>query len=53
MVEFPQELREYFAKHGKKGGKKRAANLTAARRKEIAEKAAAKRWGKPRKKDKP
>jgi hypothetical protein len=29
---------------GKKGGKARAAKLTAARRKEIAKKAAAKRW---------
>ena len=31
---------------GKKGGRKRADALTAARRKEIAQKAAAKRWGK-------
>jgi hypothetical protein len=31
---------------GAKGGKARAKALTAKRRKEIAEKAAAKRWGK-------
>jgi hypothetical protein len=31
---------------GKKGGKARAAKLSAKRRKEIAKKAAAKRWGK-------
>jgi len=31
---------------GLKGGKARAESLTAKRRKEIAEKAAAKRWGK-------
>jgi hypothetical protein len=30
---------------GAKGGKARAASLTAKRRKEIAKKAAAKRWG--------
>jgi len=33
---------------GKKGGKARAAKLTAEQRVEIARKAAAKRWGKPR-----
>lgn len=31
---------------GSKGGKARAAKLTAAQRKSIAKKAAAKRWGK-------
>lgn len=31
---------------GRKGGKKRAANLSPERRAEIAKKAAAKRWGK-------
>ena len=34
------------AEMGRKGGKKRAENMSAARRKEIAKKAAAKRWGK-------
>jgi hypothetical protein len=33
-------------KGGVKGGKKRASKLTPERRKEIAQKAAAKRWGK-------
>ena len=33
---------------GAKGGKKRAANLTPARRKEIAQEAAEKRWNKDR-----
>jgi hypothetical protein len=32
---------------GLKGGKARAKKLSAAKRKEIAKKAAAKRWGKP------
>jgi hypothetical protein len=34
-------------KGGVKGGKKRASTLTPERRKEIAQKAAAKRWQKP------
>lgn len=34
---------------GRKGGKARAAKMTAERRKEIARKAAAKRWGKTKK----
>jgi hypothetical protein len=33
------------AQLGSLGGKKRAANMTPERRKEIAQKAAAKRWG--------
>jgi acyl-CoA reductase-like NAD-dependent aldehyde dehydrogenase len=33
---------------GAKGGRKRAENMTAERRAEIARKAAAKRWGKNR-----
>jgi hypothetical protein len=32
------------AELGRKGGKKRAENMTPERRKEIAQKAAAKRW---------
>ncbi|MEZ5981505.1 MAG: hypothetical protein R3C54_04270 [Parvularculaceae bacterium] len=32
---------------GRKGGKARAENLSAKKRKEIAKKAAAKRWAKP------
>ena len=34
------------AEMGRKGGKKRAESMTPERRKEIAQKAAAKRWGK-------
>jgi hypothetical protein len=40
------ELSAIGRKGGKIGGKARAAALTAARRKEIAQKAAAKRWAK-------
>jgi hypothetical protein len=35
-----------FRKLGKEGGKKRAANLTAKRRKELAKRAARARWAK-------
>jgi hypothetical protein len=38
------ELSSAAAELGRKGGKKRAANMTPERRKEIARKAAAKRW---------
>lgn len=38
--------RSAAAELGSKGGKARAATMTPERRKEIAEKAAAKRWGK-------
>jgi hypothetical protein len=41
----PDEIREFFVKEGARGGKKRAKRLTAAQRKEIAKKAAQKRWG--------
>ena len=37
---------EQFRKWGKQGGKKRAKNITAKRRKAIARKAARKRWSK-------
>jgi hypothetical protein len=40
-----KELSEYFAKLGKKGGKNRSGTLTPERRREIAKKAAAARWG--------
>lgn len=39
-----EEHKEVSAKGGKKGGKARAEKLSAARRKAIAEKAAAARW---------
>jgi len=40
------ELKSAAAQLGSKGGKKRAENMTPERRKEIAKKAAAKRWAK-------
>jgi len=39
------ELSSAAAELGRKGGKKRAENMTPERRKEIARKAAATRWG--------
>lgn len=38
------EIKSAAAELGRKGGKKRAENLSAERRKEIAKKAAEKRW---------
>jgi hypothetical protein len=43
-VEEDRELSSAAAELGRKGGKKRAENMTPERRKEIAQKAAAKRW---------
>ncbi len=40
-----RELSSAAAEMGRKGGKKRAENMTPERRKEIAKKAAATRWG--------
>lgn len=45
-IEEDRELSSAAAELGRKGGKKRAENMTPERRKEIARKAAAKRWGK-------
>lgn len=45
-IEDTVELSNAAAEMGRKGGKKRAENMSAARRKEIAQKAAAKRWDK-------
>lgn len=42
----PSAAKEYMRKGGLKGGKARAAKLSPARRRAIAKKAAAKRWGK-------
>ena len=42
-----EELSSAAAEMGRKGGKKRAENMSAARRKEIARRAAQKRWEKP------
>jgi hypothetical protein len=46
-VEDERELSSAAAELGRKGGKKRAENMTPERRKEIARKAAEKRWKKP------
>jgi hypothetical protein len=46
------EIRDYFAKFGKQGGKTRAKNMTAEQRKEAARKAVQARWAK-QKKEKP
>lgn len=43
------ELASAAAELGRKGGKKRAENMTPERRQEIARKAAKKRWGKTKK----
>jgi hypothetical protein len=45
-IEDERELSSAAAELGRKGGKKRAENMTPERRKEIARAAAAKRWGK-------
>jgi hypothetical protein len=41
-----KEIRDYFAKFGKEGGKARARNLTPEQRKASARKAAQARWAK-------
>jgi hypothetical protein len=40
------EIRDYFAKFGKQGGKKRAQNMTPEERKAAARKAVEARWAK-------
>jgi len=39
-----QEIRAYFARFGKQGGKKRAQNMTPEQRSEAARKAVRARW---------
>ena len=39
-----QEIRDYFAKFGKEGGKTRARNMTAEQRRDAARKASEARW---------
>ena len=46
MMATKQEIREYFAKFGRKGGKATAKNRTAEERKEAARKAVEARWAK-------
>jgi len=45
-MKLPHDVKEFFRKQGKIGGKKRHANLSPERRKEIAKLAAEKRWAK-------
>jgi hypothetical protein len=47
-VQEGREISSAAAELGRKGGKKRAENMTPERRKEIAQKAAMKRWKKDR-----
>ena len=49
VVVWPKETREYFAKFGKQGGKKRARNMTPEERRESARRAAQARWAKKKK----
>ena len=49
---YPQELKDYFAKEGRKGGNKRAKRMTPEQRKEVARTAAKARWAKEKKKGK-
>jgi hypothetical protein len=44
LVATKQEIREYFAKFGKQGGKSRAKNMTAKERTDAARAAAQARW---------
>jgi hypothetical protein len=41
-----QDIRDYFAKFGKEGGKTRAKNMTPEQRSEAARKAVQARWAK-------
>lgn len=43
-MKMPEDVREYFRRQGKIGAKKRHANLTPERRREIAREAARARW---------
>jgi hypothetical protein len=44
-----EEIRDYFAKFGRQGGKIRAKKLTPEQRREVARKAAQARWAKKKK----
>jgi hypothetical protein len=48
-----ESVRDYLAKLGRKGAKARNANMPPAKRKKIAQKAAAARWAKSKKKSLP
>jgi hypothetical protein len=51
-MKLPENIQEFFRKHGSAGGKKRAANLSAEERSAIARKAVQTRWAKAGKKRK-
>jgi phage gp16-like protein len=46
MAKKSKEVRKYLASLGRKGGKARTQQMTAAERKALARKAAQARWGK-------
>jgi hypothetical protein len=48
-----QEIRDYFARFGKQGGKARALKMSPEERKESARKAARARWDEEKKKNPP
>jgi len=48
----PAELREYFSRMGRKGGKARASRQTPEQRKAQARKAIQARWAKAKEKEK-
>jgi hypothetical protein len=50
-MKLPKELREFFAKHGRRGGKATARKLTPEQRRESASRAAKARWSKEKKKE--
>jgi len=45
-MKLPEDIRRFFAAQGSIGGKKRSANLSPERRREIARKAISTRWAK-------
>lgn len=47
-MELPAEVRERFRRHGRKGGRTRAARMTPAARRSVARVAAVRRWTKER-----
>jgi len=48
-MKLPDDVKKFFQRTGKAGGKARLANLTPERRRAIAKKAAAARWAKKQK----
>lgn len=47
-MKMPAQVKEFFQRQGKIGGKKRSARLSPERRREIAQQAAEARWAKKR-----